>query len=373
MARIALKKVTKQYPQLNEKKSFFRRKMAGKHSNAVKGIDLEIEDGSFTVIVGPSGCGKSTTLRMIAGLEDITEGEIFIGDKKVNDVSSGDRNIAMVFQNYALYPTMNVRQNIAFGLENIKMPKHEINKRVETISRTVGLNDYLDRKPGNLSGGQRQRVALARAIVKRPEVYIFDEPLSNLDAKLRAEMRSELIEMHKELKTTFIYVTHDQVEAMSMADQIVLMHEGEIMQAGSPMELYHNPQNIFVAEFMGTPSMNVMKVNGYANLTSFYMDDVSYVGFRPEKGILVDKTEEISSEIQITSEIVTKEILGGETIYKIGNVYGKQQVKTPNAEFSVGDQVKLCLMAEDIYYFDEGENRLYTEIKETKHLEKATI
>lgn len=204
-------------------------------------LNLSIEDGSFTVLVGPSGCGKSTTLRMITGLDEPTSGDIYIDGKKINDLTPGKRDIAMVFQNYALYPTMTVRENIEFGLENKKVPKEERKKRVQEICEVVGLTQYLDRKPATLSGGQRQRVALARAMVKQPKVFLMDEPLSNLDAKLRGQMRVELIGLHKKLGTTFVYVTHDQVEAMSMADDIVLMKDGYIVQQSSPRELYNNP------------------------------------------------------------------------------------------------------------------------------------
>ena len=200
-------------------------------------LNLSIEDGSFTVLVGPSGCGKSTTLRMITGLDEPTSGDIYIDGKKINDLTPGKRDIAMVFQNYALYPTMTVRENIEFGLENKKVPKEERKKRVQEICEVVGLTQYLDRKPATLSGGQRQRVALARAMVKQPKVFLMDEPLSNLDAKLRGQMRVELIGLHKKLGTTFVYVTHDQVEAMSMADDIVLMKDGYIVQQSSPREL----------------------------------------------------------------------------------------------------------------------------------------
>lgn len=216
-------------------------------------LNFTIEDGSFTVLVGPSGCGKSTTLRMIAGLEKPTSGEIFIDDENVVDVDPGKRGIAMVFQNYALYPTMSVRDNIEFGLKNKKVPKEERNKLIADVSEVVGLTPYLSRKPSELSGGQRQRVALARAMVKNPKVFLMDEPLSNLDAKLRQQMRVELIELHKRLGTTFIYVTHDQVEAMSMGDNIILMDKGIIMQRSTPKEMYHNPQNVYTAQFIGTP------------------------------------------------------------------------------------------------------------------------
>ena len=236
-------------------------------------LNLSIEDGSFTVLVGPSGCGKSTTLRMITGLDEPTSGDIYIDGKKINDLTPGKRDIAMVFQNYALYPTMTVRENIEFGLENKKVPKEERKKRVQEICEVVGLTQYLDRKPATLSGGQRQRVALARAMVKQPKVFLMDEPLSNLDAKLRGQMRVELIGLHKKLGTTFVYVTHDQVEAMSMADDIVLMKDGYIVQQSSPRELYNNPNCVYAAQFIGTPQMNIVKD---------ILPEGMQVGFRPE-------------------------------------------------------------------------------------------
>lgn len=219
-------------------------------------LNLEIEDGSFTVLVGPSGCGKSTTLRMIAGLETPSSGRIFIDDTDIGVLPPGKRDIAMVFQNYALYPTMTVRQNIEFGLENKKIPKEERRKLVEEISETVGLTPYLDRKPSKLSGGQRQRVALARAMVKKPKVFLMDEPLSNLDAKLRNQMRAELIKLRHEIKGTFIYVTHDQTEAMTLGDRIVVMKDGVVQQIATPQEVFNHPANIFVAGFIGVPQMN---------------------------------------------------------------------------------------------------------------------
>lgn len=223
---------------------------------AVTDFNLEIEDKEFIILVGPSGCGKSTTLRMIAGLEDISKGELYIGDMLANDVAPKDRDIAMVFQNYALYPHMTVYDNMAFGLKLRKTPKEEIKERVQEAARILGIEQYLDRKPKALSGGQRQRVALGRAIVRSPKVFLLDEPLSNLDAKLRAQMRTELSKLHKKLGTTFIYVTHDQIEAMTMGDRIVVMKDGYIQQIDSPINLYENPVNKFVAGFMGSPQMN---------------------------------------------------------------------------------------------------------------------
>jgi multiple sugar transport system ATP-binding protein len=222
------------------------------------GVDIQIPDGSFTVLVGPSGCGKSTLLRMIAGLEHITGGEIRIGDKVVNDLPPKQRDIAMVFQNYALYPHMTVRDNMAFSLQLAKQEQATIDEKVKRASEILGLEPYLDRFPRQLSGGQRQRVAMGRAIVRDPEVFLFDEPLSNLDAKLRVAMRAELKELHQRLRTTSVYVTHDQIEAMTMGDQIVVMRDGRIEQTGSPLELYDNPANQFVAGFIGSPAMNFL-------------------------------------------------------------------------------------------------------------------
>jgi len=227
---------------------------------AVKGIDLEIGDHEFVVLVGPSGCGKSTTLRMIAGLEDITEGEIWIGGNVVNDVPPRDRDIAMVFQNYALYPHMSVFDNMAFGLKLRKFPKAEIKRRVDEAARILDITPLLDRKPKALSGGQRQRVAMGRAIVRNPKVFLFDEPLSNLDAKLRVQMRTEIKKVHQTVRTTTVYVTHDQVEAMTLADRVVVMNQGIIEQVGTPQELYHNPETRFVAGFIGSPAMNFLPV-----------------------------------------------------------------------------------------------------------------
>jgi len=223
---------------------------------AVNRVSLSAEDKEFLVLVGPSGCGKSTTLRMVAGLEEVSEGEIYIGSRLVNDIPPKDRDIAMVFQNYALYPHMNVYKNMAFGLRLRKFRRKEIEARVLAAARILGIEDLLARKPRELSGGQRQRVAMGRAIVRSPQVFLFDEPLSNLDAKLRVQMRGELSRLHEKLETTIIYVTHDQIEAMTLATRIVIMDRGEIQQIGPPMEVYNNPQNFFVAGFIGSPSMN---------------------------------------------------------------------------------------------------------------------
>ena len=242
MAQVNLRKLVKHYDE----------------TPAVRGIDLDIPDKEFVVLVGPSGCGKTTTLRMIAGLEDITAGDVVIGDAIVNDVPPKDRDIAMVFQNYALYPHMSVHENMSFGLRLKKTPKTEIQRRVQDAARILGLTDLLDRKPKQLSGGQRQRVAMGRAIVRDPKVFLFDEPLSNLDAKLRVQMRTEIKRIHQKVRTTTVYVTHDQVEAMTLADRVVVMNGGRIEQVGAPNDLYHSPATKFVAGFIGSPAMNMV-------------------------------------------------------------------------------------------------------------------
>jgi multiple sugar transport system ATP-binding protein len=242
MAEVMLRKVVKRYDEVE----------------AVRGIDLDIADHEFVVLVGPSGCGKSTTLRMIAGLEDITGGDIMIGGDVVNDVPPKDRDIAMVFQNYALYPHMTVAENMSFGLRLKHYPKAEIKSRVTEAARMLDITDLIDRKPKQLSGGQRQRVAMGRAIVRNPKVFLFDEPLSNLDAKLRVQMRIEIKKVHQKVRTTTVYVTHDQVEAMTLADRVVVMNKGRIEQIGTPNDLYHNPATRFVAGFIGSPAMNFL-------------------------------------------------------------------------------------------------------------------
>lgn len=243
MSSVTIKNVRKNYGNLE----------------VVHGINLEIEDGAFVVLLGPSGCGKSTLLRMIAGLESVTGGDIEIQGRRVNDVHPKDRNIAMVFQNYALYAHMKVRDNMSFSLQLAKRPQSEIDEKVKWAAKILNLEPYLDRYPRELSGGQRQRVAMGRAIVRNPAVFLFDEPLSNLDAKLRVQMRTEIKELHERLKTTTVYVTHDQIEAMTMADKIVILRDGYIEQEGSPLEVYDKPANLFVAEFIGSPSMNLLK------------------------------------------------------------------------------------------------------------------
>ncbi len=293
----------------------------------VHGVDLEVQEKEFVVLVGPSGCGKSTTLRMIAGLEEITSGVLSIDDRVVNRVAPKDRDVAMVFQNYALYPHLSVAENIAFGLRIRKESKEHIAESVKEVSATLGLTPYLDRRPSDLSGGQRQRVAMGRAIVRRPKVFLFDEPLSNLDAKLRTQMRAEIKRLHKRLGATSVYVTHDQVEAMTLADRIVVMNEGIIEQIGTPMELFNNPANTFVAGFIGSPPMN--QLQGVVQLTTsgfqVQVNDVAFkvpdslaiedgqsvvVGIRPEH--LTLKPDDDSSAIPITLELV--ETLGSEAL-----------------------------------------------------------
>jgi multiple sugar transport system ATP-binding protein len=258
MAKVVLKGVSKVYPG---------------GVNAVDKVDLEIKDKEFVVLVGPSGCGKSTTLRMIAGLEEITNGELYIGDRLVNDVPPKDRNIAMVFQNYALYPHMSVYDNMAFGLKLRKYPKAQIDTRVKEAAGLLEITDLLERKPKALSGGQRQRVAVGRAIVRKPEVFLFDEPLSNLDAKLRVQMRTEINKLHTRLQATMVYVTHDQTEAMTMGERIVVMKDGIIQQIADPMTLYNAPVNKFVAGFIGTPPMNFLEVTVKKEGESYWLDE----------------------------------------------------------------------------------------------------
>lgn len=257
-------------------------------SFAVKDVSIEVQDKEFVVLVGPSGCGKSTTLRMIAGLEEITEGDLYIDDKRVNDVSPKHRDIAMVFQNYALYPHMTVYENMAFGLKLRKIPKDEIKQRVSDAAAILGLTNYLDRKPKALSGGERQRVAVGRAIVRKPKVFLFDEPLSNLDAKLRVQMRTEISKLHQKLEATMIYVTHDQTEAMTMGDRIVVMKDGFVQQVDTPLNLYNKPENKFVAGFIGSPAMNFIQ--------GIIKNDPSFM-FESNKGSLKLKLEDKHTDV----------------------------------------------------------------------------
>ncbi|MBM7715405.1 ABC transporter ATP-binding protein [Siminovitchia sp. FSL H7-0308] len=330
MASIEFKQVTKTFQQ----------------NVVIEDLNLKIKDGSFTVLVGPSGCGKTTLLRMIAGIGPQTSGQVMIGEKDVTNIPPGKRGVSMVFQNYALYPTMTVRGNIEFGLVNHKVKKHERKQLVGSISKSVGLFEYLDRMPSTLSGGQRQRVALARAMVKNPSVFLMDEPLSNLDAKLRAQMRIDLIELHRKLGTTFVYVTHDQVEAMSMADTIVLMNKGVIQQEAPPEEMYRDPNNLFVAQFIGVPPMNISNLG---------VDHVKF-GFRPEKLIL--STSPIKSYFSIKGRIVTREMLGSETIYQIRYNDISFMAKSTEDKYQVDQDINVGVQAEDIFFFGENEERI---------------
>jgi sn-glycerol 3-phosphate transport system ATP-binding protein len=319
-------------------------------TRVIENLNLTIKDGTFTVLLGPSGCGKTTLLRMIAGIGPATSGRIFLDGRDITFTPPGKRGVAMVFQNYAIYPTMTVRGNIEFGLKNNKVPKAERDRLIREVSEVVGLTAFLDRKPSTLSGGQRQRVALARAMVKNPKVFLMDEPLSNLDAKLRAAMRVELIELHRKLKTTFVYVTHDQVEAMAMADTIILMNDGVIQQEGSPAEIYRDPNNIFTAQFLGTPPMNIFSLGERADVQ---------VGFRPEKAGL--SYEEPSAFFRRRGTIATREMLGSETLYKIDFPDGiSVMVKSLQESFGVDEQVWVSASREDLCFFDEGGQRIRT-------------
>ena len=303
-------------------------------TKVIENLNLTIEDGKFTVLVGSSGCGKTTLLRMIAGIGPATYGRILMDGKDITHQPPEKRDIAMVFQNYAIYPTMSVRENIEFGLKNKKVPKAERDRRIAEYAEVVGMTPYLDRKPSDLSGGQRQRIALARAMVKKPSVFLMDEPLSNLDAKLRAAMRVELIELQRRLGTTFVYVTHDQIEAMSMADTIVLMEKGEIQQIGSPEEIYHEPANIFSAQFIGTPPMNIMELG----------DGIRY-GIRPES--LRMSPERMEGMVMYRKgHVVTREMLGAELQYKVRLSDGSTiMVKSENERDDVEEDIDVWVMA----------------------------
>ncbi|MBP3855726.1 MAG: sn-glycerol-3-phosphate ABC transporter ATP-binding protein UgpC [Ruminiclostridium sp.] len=356
---------------------------------AVSDFSMNIKDKEFIILVGPSGCGKSTTLRMIAGLEEISEGELFIGDRLVNDVAPKDRDIAMVFQNYALYPHMTVFENMAFGLKLRKVPKDEIKKLVEEAAKILDIAHLLDRKPKALSGGQRQRVALGRAIVRDPQVFLLDEPLSNLDAKLRAQMRTELSKLHKKLGTTFIYVTHDQIEAMTMGDRIVVMKDGYIQQIDSPLNLYENPVNKFVAGFIGTPQMNfidakLIMMNGkftvefgsedtktsrgrkfYVEIPSakadpealnYYVDKDVILGIRPES--IHDEEMFLSAATTgiIEANVDVTEMMGAETYLYLtceGNPITARV--SPRCAARPQDVVKLAIDPNKIHLFDASD------------------
>jgi len=333
MSVIELKNITKKYDD-----SF----------TAVDSISIDIRDGEFLILVGPSGCGKSTTLRMIAGLETITDGEISIDGKVINDIPAGKRDIGMVFQNYALYPHKTVRGNLEFPLKIKKIAKADIQERVEEIAKLVEIDELLDRYPKQLSGGQRQRVALGRAIVREPKVFLFDEPLSNLDAKLRTQMRNEIISLQRKLNITSVYVTHDQTEAMTMGDRIVIMDKGKVMQVGTPDEIYNTPNNLFVAEFVGSPMINTFSKGDFRELIKLDLEDkVSIIAVRPD-------------DIQLTDfksgdyEILNIENLGHEFLYHISVLGSKCIIRNKvRYEVSVGDKVNIEMNQEKLLKFDK--------------------
>ena len=367
MATVEIRNLVKQYP--------------GAPKPTIPDANLTIEDQSFVVLVGPSGCGKSTLLRMIAGLEDISGGDLLIDGNRMNDLSPKDRDIAMVFQNYALYPHMSVYENMAFGLKLRKFPKDEIDKRVRTAATILGMNELLERKPKAMSGGQRQRVAIGRAIVREPKVFLFDEPLSNLDAKLRVQMRVEIKRLHQRLNATMVYVTHDQIEAMTMGDKIVVMKAGVIQQADSPMNLYHNPANLFVAGFIGSPSMNfslgkLINQDGHVRFINPVLDfqipdtqadtlknyagkDVVF-GFRPESVFDVRFPGGKKLTRAQTIRIDVTEPIGSETFvyFTLGSQTCCMRT-TSDVSYHTDDVIQVGLDTERLYFFNaETEQRL---------------
>ena len=375
MSNLSLSHITKQYDNGFE---------------AVKDFNLEVEDKEFIIFVGPSGCGKSTTLRMIAGLEEITSGELKIDGELMNDVEPKDRNIAMVFQNYALYPHMTVYDNMAFGLKLRKMPKDEIAKKVNHAAKILGLEALLDRKPAALSGGQRQRVAMGRAIVRNPKVFLMDEPLSNLDAKLRVQMRVEIAKLHEELGTTIIYVTHDQTEAMTLGTRIVVMKDGVVQQVDTPDNLYNKPGNLFVAGFIGSPQMNFInaqcKVNG--DKVTLTIKDVEFevpekkaaklkagnydgktvvVGIRPED--ITDVIDENAKQAVLKAKITASEMLGAEVFlyFEVDDAPMTARVE-PGTTRKMGDEVEFALDLNKIHVFDKETTNVITNQDQSSYL-----
>lgn len=359
MAEVILENVTKKYGNVV----------------AVKNVNLEVKDKEFCVLVGPSGCGKTTTLRMIAGLEEITEGKIYIDGKVVNNVPPKDRDIAMVFQNYALYPHMKVYDNMAFGLKLRKYPKEEIKRRVYEAAEILGISHLLDRYPKELSGGQRQRVAVGRAIVRKPKVFLFDEPLSNLDAKLRVQMRAELKKLHERLQTTIIYVTHDQVEAMTLGDKICVMKDGVVQQVDEPIKLYDNPKNKFVAGFIGSPPMNFVTVDVKKEAEDIYVNEGNFVlklpkkfyhkieGYINKKMILGIRPEHMYDILSFTGQIqegsVIKltvdfvELLGSEIYLHLSSGKNNFVVKAdPHTNVRPGQLIEIVVNLDKIHLFD---------------------
>ena len=334
-------------------------------NKVINNFNIDINDGEFIVLVGPSGCGKSTLLRMVSGLESIDQGEIFLDTKLINNLIPSKREIAMVFQSYALYPHMNVFENMSFGLKMEKISKSEISEKVNHAAATLQIEDLLERKPKQLSGGQRQRVAIGRAITRNPKVFLFDEPLSNLDAALRSEMRVEISKLHKKLKTNIIYVTHDQIEAMTLADRIVVLNKGIIEQFGTPNEIYNDPNNIFVAEFIGSPKMNIIKINKEQIVNSntinlfknkitfenFNFKDEIYLGIRPEDISLKD-----NHEVQLEVKIEHIENLGFEKIIHTKLSNANILIKSP--ENVKKESLKISFSKNKVLFFDKSKNRM---------------
>ena len=335
------------------------------NNKVIKNFNINISDGEFIVLVGPSGCGKSTLLRMISGLESIDQGEIYLDTKLINNLIPSKREIAMVFQSYALYPHMNVFENMSFGLKMEKIPKNEIHEKVKSAAATLQIEDLLERKPKQLSGGQRQRVAIGRAITRNPKVFLFDAPLSNLDAALRSEMRVEISKLHKKLKSNIIYVTHDQIEAMTLADRIVVLNNGIIEQFGTPNDIYSDPNNIFVAEFIGSPKMNIIKINKDQIINSntielfknkitfenFEFKDEIYLGVRPENISIKD-----DHEIKLDVKVDLIENLGFEKI-----IYTKisgNEIIIKSSENVTGQSSKISFSKDKVLFFDKSKKRI---------------
>ena len=382
MSSVELKHICKIYPN-NDKKKKHNLKVTDEGVLAVDDFNLEIKDKEFIVLVGPSGCGKSTTLRMVAGLEDISKGELFIDNRLVNDVEPKDRDIAMVFQSYALYPHMTVRQNMEFPLKLRKMPKDEIDRKVNEAAEILDITQYLDRKPKALSGGQRQRVAIGSAIVREPKVLLMDEPLSNLDANLRNQMRAEIIKLRQRINTTFIYVTHDQTEAMTLGDRIVIMKDGVVQQVGTPQDVYEHPVNIFVAGFIGVPIMNFFEGELIKDGVKYYVEvqgtrielsaekeaKMAARGVQAQKVTVGVRPEHIElSEVpgkMISAKIDVSEMMGSQINLHI-NVNGKEGIiivdtmSTAGRTFQMGEEINFTFAPEVIHVFDsEGRNLEY--------------
>nr|WP_319488981.1 ABC transporter ATP-binding protein [uncultured Caproiciproducens sp.] len=330
MSEICLQNVTKIYDQ---------------KKHVLENLNLGIADGSFTILLGPSGCGKTTMLRIIAGLENVTQGKVYIGGEEVTEKAPAKRGVAMVFQNYAIYPHMNVRENVEFGLKNMGVAQQKRREISENVLNMVGLESESLNKPSKLSGGQRQRIALARAISKNPRVFLMDEPLSNLDAKLRMQMRSELIQLHQKLKTTFVFVTHDQTEAMTMGDSIIVIHNGTIMQQGAPSDIYGNPDNVFVAQFIGDPGMNIIELK----------DSGCFVGFRP-RAAAIQKPEDFEG-VTVTGRVFTREYLGEEILYSVKTNDGVIAIRATDSLFDFDEKVSFYIPKSKLFYFDRNQNR----------------